>query len=176
MFQILSIIGIVLALVLVPLQLRARAKSYSGIVGYAPRLPFIERMLYLAMLLGLLLLAGTGLTVGILGMSPMHQWLLILHVAGGPLFAIGMAGLAIAWANARQYNPAPGPREIEGGAKLLFWLMLLAALVALVSAVTPMLPLLGTHGQHLFYEIHRYSSLVTFILVLLHFFRFAAAK
>jgi cytochrome b subunit of formate dehydrogenase len=174
-FRIIAILGLVGMAVLIPLQLRARRRAYSGIAGYAPRVTLVERLAYLAMLLGVLILALTGLTASIFG-KVLGGWFLILHVAAAPLFALGVAAIAVLWADRRQYAASPGAQELDTGTKVLFWLMVLAAEVSMISAVLPMTPLYGSHGMHVLLDVHRYSSLALFILVVLHFFRFAAAR
>ena len=174
-FRIIAILGLIGMAVLIPLQLRARRRAYSGVAGYAPRVTVIERLAYLALLLSVLVLALTGLTAAIIG-KVLGGWFLILHVGVAPLFALAVAALAVLWADRRQYAGSPGAQELDTGTKVLFWLMVLAAEIAMISAVLPMTPLYGSHGMHVLLDVHRYSSLALFILVVLHFFRFAAAR
>lgn len=175
-FRIITLVGLIGLVALVPLQLRARRRALAGIDGHAPRLSWIERLLYLMLIVGVAILSVTGLVAALFWGGPMDGYLLILHVGSAPLFAIGIAGLAIAWADQRQYNPHPSSGDLDTGTKLLFWLMLLAGVVSILSAVIPMTPAIGSHGMHLAYHTHRYSSLALFILVVLHFFRFASSK
>jgi cytochrome b subunit of formate dehydrogenase len=174
-FRLLAILGLLGMAALIPLQLRARRRAYSGIHGYAPRVTLLERLAYLALLLSVLVLSLTGLTFAIIG-KVLGGWFLILHVGAAPLFALAVAALAVLWADRRQYAASPGAQELDTGTKLLFWLMVLAAEISMLSAVLPMTPLFGSHPMHLLLDIHRYSSLALFILVVLHFFRFAAAR
>src|SRR5688572_10944694 len=174
-FRILTLVGLIGLVALVPLQIRARRRALAGITGQPPRLTLVERLLYLMLLVGVAILALTGLVAAVAWGGPMKEYLLILHVGSAPLFAIGIAGLALAWADQRQYTPHPTTQDVDSGTKILFWLMLLAGLVSILSAVIPMTPAIGSHGMHLAYHTHRYSSLALFILVVLHFFRFATS-
>ena len=171
MFITIAIIAVLITALLFPFH-----GGNRSVDAVAPRLRAWEKLLYALMLLGLLILALTGLTTGILGKSPMRHWILILHVTGAPLFAIGIAAIAIAFADRRQFTPTPGPTDISCWHRMLFWLMLLGALISMLSAVGPMTPFFGDHGQEILYETHRYSSLFLFLVVMLHVRRLWALR
>ena len=82
------------------------------------------------------------------------------HVGASPVFAIGIAGVALSW-------PAPelrrGPMEA-----IWYWLLLVAGLVVILSGVLPMTPLFGTHGQEFLYLVHRYSGMAVAVIAVLH--------
>jgi hypothetical protein len=175
-FQIIGILAFLGLAASVPLQLRARRRAFAGIAGYAPRLSWLERIAYLATLLGVLILALTALIPNVLAGIHAGSWLLYLHVAAAPIFAIGIVLLAVLWADRRQYNPTPGNQEIDCTMKAIFWTMLLAALLTILSVALAMTTLFGSHGQIVLIDIHRYSSLALFVLAVLHFIRFAATR
>jgi cytochrome b subunit of formate dehydrogenase len=120
--------------------------------GQSPAVPSRGRLPYLAMLLGAAVLAVTGIGTFALGQPPMTHWVLIAHVSAAPLFAIGLALVALTWADrCRAGGDTP--------AKPLFWFILVCGLVVLLSGVVPMTPLFGTGGQHTLYLTHRYSAI-----------------
>jgi len=112
-----------------------------------------------------LFLAATGIGTFALGQPPMTHWVLMAHVAVAPLFALGLAAVALTWADLCR---AAAPSPFNAPAKALLWVILLAGLVVTLSGVLPMTPLCGTQGQHLLYLTHRYSAIVLTAAVLLH--------
>jgi hypothetical protein len=95
----------------------------------------------------------------------MTHWVLMAHVAVAPLFALGLAALALTWSGLGR-GGAESP--LSGPAKTLLWVILLAGLVVTLSGVVPMTPLCGTEGQHFLYLTHRYSAIVLTVAVVLH--------
>lgn len=138
------------------------------------RLCLWDKLIYAGFVLALLVLAMTGLGTMLFGHPPMSGWFLMLHATAAPSFAIFSALLALVWADRSRPNCTTSPFAFVQRA--LFWLVLIAALVVILSAVIPMTPIFGTAGQHLLYEIHRFGSLVLFILVVLHGIGFAMRK
>ena len=112
-----------------------------------------------------LVLAATGIGTFALGKAPMTHWVLMAHVAVAPVFALGLAAMALTWSGLAR-GGADSP--LSGPAKAMLWVVLLAGLVVTLSGVLPMTPLWGTPGQHLFYLTHRYSAMVLTAAVLLH--------
>ena len=110
-------------------------------------------------------LAATGIGTFALGKAPMTHWVLMAHVAAAPVFALGLAAVALTWSGLGR-GGADSP--LSGPAKVLLWVVLLAGLVVTLSGVLPMTPLWGTPGQHLLYLTHRYSAIVLTVAVLLH--------
>jgi cytochrome b subunit of formate dehydrogenase len=112
-----------------------------------------------------LVLAATGIGTFALGKAPMTHWVLMAHVAVAPLFALGLAAVALTWSGLCR-GGADLPLNVP--AKVLLWVILLAGLVVTLSGVVPMTPLFGTRGQHFLYLTHRYSAIVLTAAVLLH--------
>jgi cytochrome b subunit of formate dehydrogenase len=112
-----------------------------------------------------LVLAVTGIGTFALGKAPMTHWVLMLHVAFAPLFALGLAAVALTWSGLCR---AGVESPLNAPAKALLWLILLTGLVVTLSGVVPMTPLFGSNGQHLLYLTHRYSAIVLTAAVLLH--------
>ena len=120
-----------------------------------------------------LVLAATGIGTFALGKAPMTHWVLMAHVAAAPVFALGLAALALTWSGLCRDGV---DARLSGPAKALLWLVLLAGLVVTLSGVVPMTPLLGTPGQHFLYLTHRYSAMVLTAAVLLHLALVACRK
>jgi len=112
-----------------------------------------------------LVLAATGIGTFALDKAPMTHWVLMAHVAAAPVFALGLAALALTWSSLAR-GGAESP--LGDAAKAMLWVVLMAGLVVTVSGVLPMTPLFGTPGQHLLYLTHRYSAMVLSAAVLLH--------
>jgi cytochrome b subunit of formate dehydrogenase len=123
------------------------------------------KLSYTAMCLGAAVLAATGIGVFALGKPPMTHWVLMIHMTAAPVFAIGLAAVAVTWADLCRKDAKP---RLGAAAKVLFWIILLCGLVLMLTGVIPMLPFFGTEGQHLFYLTHRYSGIVLTVCVLLH--------
>ncbi len=129
------------------------------------------KLAYAAMLVGGTVLAATGILTFGLGKAPMSGWVLMAHVSAAPLFAMGLAMVALTWADqARFGNTSSGQSVLT---KALLWLILGCGLVVLLSAVTPMTPLFGASGQKALYLTHRYSSIVLTGAVFLHLINLA---
>ena len=110
-------------------------------------------------------LAFTGIGTFTFGSPPMTHWVLMAHVAVAPLFALGLAAVALTWAGlCRGGVDSP----LRASAKFLFWVILLSGLVVMLSGIVPMTPVFGTPGEHLLYLTHRCSAIVLTVAVVLH--------
>lgn len=116
-----------------------------------------RNLAYLMMLLGAAGLAATGLGTLFFSKTAITGWVLMMHVGCAPLFAVGLAGVALTWA-----GRANGLR---------FWLVVACGLVVLLTGVLPMTPLCGTDGQRLLASVHLFSALLLTALLALHFLR-----
>ncbi|MCC7376169.1 MAG: hypothetical protein IT581_16035 [Verrucomicrobiales bacterium] len=134
--------------------------SANAAVGPSDQPCLIGKACYGLMWLGILALAVSGIGTFVLGRAPMSHWILMAHVGASPMFAIGIAGVALLW---------PAPDSSKGWVSAaLYWLLLLAGLVVILSGVLPMTPIFGTHGQHFLYLVHRYSGIVVAVVAVLH--------
>jgi cytochrome b subunit of formate dehydrogenase len=124
-----------------------------------------RKLSYAVLCVAVVVLAATGLGTLALGHPPMTHWVLMAHVAVAPLFALGLAAVALTWSGLCR-GGADSPLNFP--AQALFWVVLLAGLVVILSGVLPMTPLFGAQGQHLLYLTHRYSAIVLTAAVLLH--------
>lgn len=134
--------------------------------GPAAPISRCAKIAYGIMLAGGIGLAATGIGTFLLGTPPMTHWMLMAHVSAAPLFAIGLALMALTWAERSRFG---GDGSGQGCfSKALLWLILLCGLVVLLSGVVPMTPVFGTGGQHLLYLIHRYSAISLTVIVAFH--------
>ena len=142
--------------------------------GPAPAIPPRGKLAYLAMLAGAIVLAATGIGTFLLGRAPMTHWVLMAHVSAAPIFAFGLAWVALTWADSCRFGRSGVPRN--GAAKALFWLILAVGLVVIFSGVVPLTPLFGTLGQHVLYLTHRYSAIALAAALALHLLSLARAR
>jgi len=120
---------------------------------------------YLAMGLGALVLALTGVGEVLFGHPPMTHWKLMVHMSAVPIFALGLAAVALTWADLCRKESVPRLGKV---AKVFFWIVLTCGLVVMLSGVLPMLPFFGTHGEHVLYLTHRYAGITLTVAILLH--------
>jgi cytochrome b subunit of formate dehydrogenase len=120
---------------------------------------------YLAMGLGAAVLAASGIGVYVFGTPPMTHWILMLHMMAAPVFALGLAGVALTWADMARKDSRP---RLGRAAKVLFWVILTCGLLVILSGVVAMTPLFGTRGQIFLYLTHRYAGIALAVCVLLH--------
>ncbi|MCP5064001.1 MAG: hypothetical protein GY936_16285 [Ignavibacteriae bacterium] len=100
---------------------------------------------------------------------------LLVHVSVAPFFSIFLAVLIILFAHSNRFNKNDFANETKafkfnqtGYIKITFWLIVLFTIPAMIAIVLNMFPLFGTEGQLLLLEIHRYSTLIIFMLVIFH--------
>src|SRR5687768_11840424 len=126
MFRILSIIAIVATAVLVVLQLVRPGRESEEASPVHPRGRKAQGVIYIAMLIGTFVGAVTGIGSVIITGKTIAGWTLILHCLAAPLFAVGIAAVALMWAG----------RYMEGGSAagaVVFWLMLASGMVTILS-------------------------------------------
>jgi hypothetical protein len=168
MFRTIAVIGVVVAIVgFVVSAARRRAVTAADGGVACPCLGWVEKGIYLIMFFGLLVAMVTGLGSAV-ARGHMSGWALMIHVGLAPAFMLGMAGVAVTMADrCRFVGDRPGS-TFGAWENFLFWVMLVATLIAILSAVLPMTPVFGTYGQHVSLDVHRYSSLVAAVAVILH--------
>ena len=125
----------------------------------------IAKLFYAAMFAAVAVLGFTGIGVFLSGHAPMTHWVLMAHMAAAPIFALGLAGVAVTWAGLCRADSRP---RLGCAARFLFWIILASGLVVILSGAVPMTPLFGSHGQHTLYLTHRWAGIVLAAAVLLH--------
>ncbi len=155
------------------------------------RLGTFMRCSYWVTLGSVFVLALTGfLPVIIFGQS-ISNVPLLLHLVLAPLFAIGVAALALFWARRHSFNqndfetlqqsistknskiPLTSPTVWQ---KLCFWASVLLAALVIISTVLMMYPLYGTSGQEWLLHVHGYAGLLLLMVVILHAYFLLAKK
>ena len=141
MHQALSILTLVLAVALPAFDLTVvRPRRESPPRGF-------ERFVYLVFLAAVALMVLSSILLLAFG-AHMRGWMLILHMSIAPLFAIGIAGLALLWAER---------------ATLVIWVLLVASFVTIVSALFTMMTWFGSDWQRLLLNTHRVGSMVVVV-------------
>src|SRR4051812_48859981 len=121
MFRVVAIIAILLAAAIVFLRL-SDAAAASGPLPMRRNGRRWQRLIWLMMLIGAAVAALTGIGSKIVNSAePIGGWTLILHCLAAPLFAIGIAVIALLWAGAYM-------RQGCGGG-CSFWMMLISGMV-----------------------------------------------
>jgi len=167
MFRVVAIITIILAALLVAARLMGGGAS-AGPSPMRERGRRWQNWIWLCMLVGAAVGAITGIGSIILFGGPIGGWTLILHCLAAPLFAIGIAAIALLWAGAYMQGACAG--------RCAFWGMLISGMVAIFSIAFTMTPLFGTANQHFLLSVHRWSSLALVVFMALHAARVAAAR
>ncbi|MEE9432293.1 MAG: hypothetical protein V3V16_14690 [Melioribacteraceae bacterium] len=136
-----------------------------------------KKFFYLATtFLFLLMFLSAFLNVIFLG-DDLTGLFLLIHVTVAPLFSVFLAILVILFAHSNRFsendfNNLTENKRIRhnrsGYIKITFWLITLFSIPAMTSIILSMFPLFGTNGQHILLDIHRYSTLIIFVLVILH--------
>lgn len=167
MFRVIAIIAILLAAAIVFLRL----SGGSPAVGPSPMREGRrwQRLIWLMMLVGTAVGAITGIGSKIISShEPIGGWTLILHCLAAPLFAIGIALIALMWAGSYLRGMCAGSCS--------FWGMLISGMIAMFSIAFTMTPLFGGANQHFLISVHRWSSLALIFFMALHAARVAAAS
>lgn len=134
----------------------------------------LGKFAYFLMAISALVLAATGIITFATGHAPMTHWTLMLHVSAAPVFAIGLALVALTWSDRNRFGCATEQRSCL--TKTLLWLILLCGLLVILTGVVPMLPIFGTPGQHTLYLTHRYAGITMACLLILHLLNLALVK
>src|SRR3954470_2364234 len=96
MFRLIAIICLVIAAGVAFLRLSDSAAS-AGPSPMRQRGVRMQRLIWLIMLIGAAVGALTGIGTLIFSRGPVGGWVLILHCLAAPLFAIGIALIALLW-------------------------------------------------------------------------------
>jgi hypothetical protein len=165
MFRVIAIIAILVAAAIVFLRWSAGAPA-AGPSPMSERGRRWQHLIWLMMLIGTAVGALTGIGTLIVSHPPIAGWTLILHCLAAPLFAIGIALIALLWAGSYMRGNCAGSCS--------FWLMLVSGLIAMFSIAFTMTPIFT--DQPFLLLVHRWSSLALVFFMALHAGRVAAAS
>jgi len=165
MFRVVAIIAIIVAALLAVARMRGTVIAEPSPMREPGRR--WQRLIWLVMLIGTAVGALTGIGSIIIWGGPVGGWILILHCLAAPLFAIGIALIALLWAGAYM-------RGTCAGGCCSFWMMLVSGMVVIFSIAFTMTPLFA--NQHFLLSVHRWSSLALLFFMILHAARVAAVS
>lgn len=151
MFQTLSILAIVTAIGLALLDYAVFRPQRRDVVAVRG----LMRGVYLLFLVSLALMAFSSILMLAAG-THMYRWMLILHMAVAPLFAICIATLALLWNEQSRPNATLGDRAA-------FWIVITASFLVITSAILGMMTWFGSDGQRVLLNLHRASALILLI-------------
>jgi hypothetical protein len=109
--------------------------------------------------------------------SPLSGWMLILHVTVAPFFLIALAMTALLFAVNKLFKPEDlhvltslksdreAPVLMPFLSRLSFWTFLVVAIPAVLSVILSMYPLFTAEGLEALVRVHRYATLILFIIV-----------
>jgi len=142
-------------------------------------LKLICSLIFLALILSFITLAGTGFYAAVCLDRPLTGYPLMLHCTAAPVFMITLALAAMISVHSFRFEKGDfsGLKRVGPGSKIFFWLAILAAPAVILSIILSMLPIFGTHGQEFLYHAHRYSTLIiTTAGMLLIYLRITSVK
>jgi len=149
----------------------------------------LKKLCYLLAMVCFLVLAITGFWPTLVRGEHISGFLMYIHATFAPIFALCLAILALTWAGSNRFVASDCPwlqrllRRVTrlrlpaddrpwrcslAIYKLAFWAILFLALPLILSIVVSMFHLLGTDWQHLTLALHRWTSLVFAVAVIIH--------
>lgn len=148
---------------------------------------FSNKLLFPLTLFCVIIMALTGFIPIIFFGTRMSGYILMLHVATSPLFALCIALAGILWAHKHRFELADWQvfralfsrnadvnitktEKNQFWNKVCFWGVITLAVFAISSIVASMYKIFGTHGQELLLQFHRYSTLGLIILITIYTF------
>lgn len=197
MFRILSIVIIIGSLIWLYRYLNKNKLSFTEVINiyfasfkksltnlkllksqsFLDNLTLIRRIVYLITLFLFLIMVISAFIPIVLFGDSLNGLFLLVHVSAAPLFAITLAILIILSAHSNRFNKSDVDLSNKnkkfnfnqiGYIKITFWLIVLFSIPTMISVILGMFPLFGTEGQLYLLEIHRYSAVIIFFLVILH--------
>jgi formate dehydrogenase gamma subunit len=185
MFQLISILAIaaVVLAVLAHFVVAGRKCLGAGVAGPRVRRYNVwERLVHLALTFSFVVLAATGFAAALMGWR-LSGYLLVVHVAVAPVFAVSLAAAMLTWAadgalaaHDWQWLRRLGGFGIGGlpagkfdaGEKLVLWFAGVLGLVLTLTMTLSMMPILDQDWLVLMYEIHRYAALLLLLAMVKH--------
>ena len=150
----------------------------KGITGSA-----LKGHVYFLTLICFIILAVSGLIPFLISGQPLSGFLLLVHVATTPLFAVLMVVVALIWADTHRFDRknwrwikthllAKSETTDDAGKndllkRIFFWLIVLFSML-LTSIVFSMYPIFDSVGQKFLLNFHKFSAIVLTVVVILH--------
>jgi cytochrome b subunit of formate dehydrogenase len=149
-----------------------------------PRIVRLRKALYwLTLILFLALAISAYLQVLVTG-GPLTGWLLIIHVTAAPFFAVSLLLTILLWAHRQRFDrqdwftlreiirqkniTAVEENHRRFWDKFNFWIFMLASIPAMVSIIFQLYPLFDSQGMEFLLQIHRYSTLILSVVLIIH--------
>jgi cytochrome b subunit of formate dehydrogenase len=144
----------------------ASARSTPPSHGSAPvrRLTRTEMLAHTVAAVGFLIQAITGLGTASI-YDEVAGWPLLIHMFGAGMLLLGMAAVAIIWADRCRLGADTG---LNLGQKLVFWVALVLGLIIMLSMLVAMLPIFGTEVQHELLELHETGGWLFLCAMIVH--------
>ena len=150
------------------------------------RFRFWSVVVHAVVAISLLVLAGTG-AVAVAKGDLVSGWLLFVHCAAAPVFAVSLTLLTLTWSEACRFKKHDwewakhcggylGGRQdlpadrFNAGQEAFFWVVALLGLAVILTGLGRMVPVLDATGQAALYQIHRYGALLLFLGFLVHLY------
>ena len=147
-------------------------------------LSVIKKLVFILAAFSFIVLAVTGFYYRLLYNTEITGYFLVIHVTFGAVLTVCLAILSLFWAenfrfdknylprlrNFLHIQPFSGPPSdsTELLRKICFWLIFVLALPLILSSVLSMFKIFGTDWQDLLADIHRYTALAFFVLVIIY--------
>jgi cytochrome b subunit of formate dehydrogenase len=144
----------------------------------------LRKSTYLLTLIFFLVLALSAYLQVMIWGGPLTGWLLIIHVTAAPLFAISLMLNILVWPQQKRFNQQDWyylrqilrqkkilllrSNDVEFWNKLIFWIFMLGAIPAILAIVLQLYPVFGSAGMENLLSVHRYSTLILFVTVVIH--------
>jgi cytochrome b subunit of formate dehydrogenase len=144
----------------------ASARSNAAGRGAAPahKLTRTEMLAHTVATVGFLILAITGLGAESI-YDEVAGWPLLIHMFGAGVFLLGMAAVAIIWADRCRLGTDTG---LNLGQKLVFWIALVLGLIVMLSMLLAMLPLFDTEVERELLELHETGGWLFLCAMIVH--------
>ena len=155
-----------------------RAAKFSQIV---------ENCVFPLLIICIVIMALTGFIPVIFLGKPMAGYLLVLHFAIAPLFALCLVVITLAWpykhlfhkndwlllkniVKSKQTDKVDFKKCHALIQKLCYWFLIVLALPVIFSVLFSMYPLFGSIGQVFMLDLHRYSTLLMVLSMIGYFY------
>lgn len=192
MFRILSILIFIAGIALLVWRLRSPANRREIFLSWRfsgaslRSVQGLRDMSYALTFVLFVLLAISGFLPNMIVGVQLTGFPLLLHVAIAPLFAVLLAALVVLAAHRHRFvsndwsalrailGKKSGKKNDPAGVyptalqKVCFWLAAIASLPMIASILFSMSTLFSAESQLVFLNVHRYSALLFFVVVILH--------